>query len=126
LAYDGPREAGGHCFVAVGRGGWAVEAEVTTSKHAVVVFGATIRPAARVRLGRVTSVRTLPFSKRFGVRFFAARVPRRAADVLPNRIAALDRHGRVLGRQHYNDGHGGFGRCNGWWDRRYGACRRGP
>jgi hypothetical protein len=120
LTYHAPDEAGGWCFKAVGsQGGWALEvASPIASEHDTVFFGATIRRAARVRIGRVASIRTLGYSRRFKLRFFAGLVPRRALRVHPNRIVALDRRGRLLGRQHYNDGHGHFGRCDGLWDRK--------
>lgn len=122
LNYITSNGAGVHCFVAVGhKGGWALEAESVTSSHDVVFYGATIRAAARVRIGKVASLPTGPYSKRFHVRFFAGLVPRKALRVRPNSIVALDRRGRLLGRQHYNDGSGGFGRCDGSWDRKH--CR---
>jgi len=45
--------------------------------------------------------------------------PRRAAHVPPNKIVALDRRGRLLGRQHWRERHGHYGRCDGVWDRRH-------
>ncbi len=123
VAFVTPAGSGGHCFVAVGRrGGWALEAEPATSTRDTVFFGATIRRAARVRFGRVASLPTGRYAPRFGVRFFAGAVPRRALRVPRNHIVALDRRGRLLGRQHWNDGRGGFGRCDGLWDRRHGPC----
>ena len=126
LNYTTPNGGGGNCFVAVGasKGGWALEAESVTSNHDVVFYGATIRAAARVRIGNVKSLKTGRYSTRYRVRFFAGLVPRRALRVKPNNIVALDRRGRLLGRQHYNDGNGGFGRCDGSWDREH--CTSGP
>jgi hypothetical protein len=120
LSYVTPDAGGEACFTAVGlRGGWALEALDEATEHDTVVYGATIGAAARVRIGRVATIKTGRYRPNLKVRFFAAVVPRRALRVKPNRIVALDRHGRLLGRQHYNDGHGGFGRCDGRWDRRH-------
>jgi hypothetical protein len=80
-----------------------VEATYVASGNDVVFFGATIGRARRVRIGKVASVRT--------------QVPR-------NRIVALDRRGRLLGRQHWRDKHGHYGRCDGIWDRK--QCPRRP
>jgi hypothetical protein len=125
LSYEGPEARGGTCFIAVGpRGGWALEAWPLPSTHDVLMYGATIRAARRVRFGKVASLRTGRYSKRFKVRFFAGLVPRRALRVERNRIVALDARGRLLGRQHYRDGHGGFGRCDGRWDRRHYCPKR--
>jgi hypothetical protein len=120
LSYDTPSEGGRTCFIAVGpQGGWALEAWTSASTHDAVVYGATIGAAARVRIGKVATLRTGRYSKRLKVRFYAGLVPRKALRVRPSRIVALDRHGRLLGRQHYNDGHGHFGRCDGRWDRKH-------
>ena len=126
LDYEAPGSGGRTCFTAVGaRGGWALEAEAVTSEHDVVLYGATIGRAARVRIGGAATLPTGRYSKRFRVRFFSGLVPRRALRVAPNRIVALDRRGRLLGRQHYNDGHGGFGRCDdGLWDRKHFCPKR--
>jgi hypothetical protein len=115
ISYDGPGGSGGNCFVA----GWAVEATYIASDHDVVFFGATIGRARRVRIGKVASLRTLGWSKRYHLRFFAGLVPRRAAHVPRNRIVALDRRGRLLGRQHWRDKNGHYGRCDGIWDRKH-------
>jgi hypothetical protein len=115
-----PDGGGGNCFVAVGeRGGWALEAVSVTSDHDVVFFGAAIGQARRVRIGKVATIRKLHWLKRFRLRFFAQRVPRRKLRVRPNRIVALDRRGRLLGRQHWRDENGNYGRCDGIWDRRH-------
>jgi hypothetical protein len=125
LAFDTPTDGGAMCFVAVGsRGGWALEADRLASTHDVVVYGAAVRDAARIRVGKVASLRTLPYSKRFKVRFFAGLVSRKALHTAPNSIVALDARGRLLGRQHYNDGHGHFGRCDGIWDRKHHCPKR--
>jgi hypothetical protein len=118
VRYDGPSESGGNCFVAVGRGGWALEAESTQSKHDVVFFGAAIAQARAIRIGKVATIRGLGWSKRYRLRFFARRVPRRALRVDRNKIVALDKRGRLLGRQHYRE-HGGYGRFDGLWDRKH-------
>jgi hypothetical protein len=89
------------------------------SAHDVVFFGATIGRARRVRFGKVASLPTLGWSKRYHLRFFAGLVPRRGAHVPRNRIVALDRRGRLLGRQHWRDKHGHYGRCDGLWDRKH-------
>ena len=76
LSFEGPSEGGNTCFVAVGlRGGWALEAWTTTSTHDAVVYGATIGAAARVRIGKLATLRTGRWSKRFKVRFYAGLVP---------------------------------------------------
>jgi hypothetical protein len=125
LAFDTPTDGGAMCFVAVGsRGGWALEADRLASTHDVVVYGVAVRDAARIRVGKAVSLRTLPYSKRFKVRFFAGLVPRTALHTPPNSIVALDARGHLLGRQHYNDGHGHFGRCDGTWDRKH-YCAKG-
>src|SRR5512133_3259987 len=113
VSYDGPSESGGDCFVAVGRGGWALEADYTSSKHDVVFFGTAIGRARQIRIGKVATIHKLRWSKRHRLRFFAARVPRRAVHVQRNKIVALDGRGRLLGRQHYRDKHGHYGRCDG-------------
>jgi hypothetical protein len=128
LSYDGPGWHGGAYFLAVGaRGGWALEAlhASPVKGKTAVVYGATIAGARRVRFGQVASVRTMAYSQRSGVRFFGAVVPRAALDVPPDEIVAMDRAGRLLGRQHDNDGHGGFGRCDGLWDRAHCARWKG-
>jgi hypothetical protein len=119
VSYDGPSESGGNCFVAVGQGGWALEAEYTSSKHDVVFFGAAIGRARQIRIGKVATLHKLRWSKRYQLRFFAGRAPRSAAKVPRNKIVALDRRGRLLGRQHYRDKHGHYGRCDGLWDRKH-------
>jgi hypothetical protein len=73
--------------------------------------------ARQIRIGKVATLRKLRWSGRYHLRFFAARVPRRAAKVPRNKLVALDRRGRLLGRQHYRDKHGHYGRCDGLWDR---------
>jgi hypothetical protein len=119
VSFDGPSESGGNCFVAVVNGGWALEAEYTASKRDVVFFGAAIGRARKIRIGRVATIGKLRWSKRYHLRLFAARVPRRAVHVQRNKIVALDKRGRLLGRQHYRDRHRGYGRCDGLWDRRH-------
>lgn len=115
-----PDGSGGRTFVAVHPySDWALEADVIGTKRDTVVYGVAIRSARRIRIGKVVSVPTLRYSARHRVRFFAARVPRRARRVKPNDIVALDARGRLLGRQHYNDGRGRFGACDGSWDRKH-------
>jgi hypothetical protein len=122
--YKGPDLAGGNCFVAVGaRGGWALEAVYVESEHDVVFFGAAIGRAREVRIGKVASLKPLRWSKRYHLRFFAGIAPRRATRVPPNKIVALDRRSRLLGRQHWRDEHGHYGRCDGIWDRRHCPAR---
>jgi hypothetical protein len=58
---------------------------------------------------------------RFKMRFFASAVPQAFLRVPPDDIVALDANGRLLGRQHYNNGHGGFGANDGIIDH---ACSR--
>jgi hypothetical protein len=54
-------------------------------------------------------------------RYFASH-PSDGLNVRPNGIVALDHHGRLLGRQHYNDGEGRFGAFDGLHDRKMRAC----
>ena len=122
LDYETPAEGGGRCFIAVGSprhggGGWALEAEPLASDHDVVFYGVAIRRAAKIRIGKVATLETRRWSRRHGVRFFAGTVPRRALTVPRNRIVALDAAGELLGRQHWDGGNGGSGRCDGSWDR---------
>lgn len=121
VSYDTPSQNGGHFFVAVG--GWAVEAELAPSGDQVVLYGAAVRAARTIRVGRLAKVRTRPFLAKFGVRYFAAIVPRAALKLHPNKIAAYDAKGRLLGRQHYSQGKG-FGACDGRYDRRH-ICKKG-
>jgi hypothetical protein len=123
VSYEAPGGGGGYCFVAVGSGGWALETTYAASEHDVVFFGATIGRARAVRIGKVATLRGLRWSKRYNLRFFAGLVPRRAVHVPRNRIVALDRRGRLLGRQHWRDKHGHYGRCDGIWDRKHCAAR---
>jgi hypothetical protein len=123
LSYEVETGGGGWCFTAVGKwGGWALEAQPATGDEDVLFFGATIKAARTVRIGKVATIKTRRYSKRYGVRFYAARVPQRALKVKQNNIVALDRKGRLLGRQHWDDGHGHYGRCDGIWDRKH--CKR--
>lgn len=123
LAYSGPASGGASRLVAVGRGGWALEARIQRSSRTAVIMGAAVRPARYIRIGRlprlVGTVRSAALLRRTGVRFFMARVPRAALRVHANNIVALDRKGRLLGRQHYNDGHGGFGARDGRWEKAF-------
>jgi hypothetical protein len=66
----------------------------------VVFFGAAIGQARTIRIGKVATIEKLRWSKRYRLRFFAGRVPRRALRVDRNKIVALDKRGRLLGRQH--------------------------
>jgi hypothetical protein len=50
-------------------------------------------------------------------RYFASP-PSDGVNVRPNRIVALNHHGRLLGRQDYNDGKGRFGAFDGLHDRK--------
>jgi hypothetical protein len=119
LDTEGPSGAGSWCFVAVGKwGGWALEAQPDGSEHDTIFYGTTIRAARTVKIGKVATIKTHRYSKRYGVRFFAARVPARALKVKRNRIVALDRKGRLLGRQHWDE-NGSYGRCDGIWDRKH-------
>jgi hypothetical protein len=119
IAYKVPGHDGGACFVAVGSGGWALEANFVSTDQEPLVIGAAVPAARTVRLGTARSIALGPISKRFGVRFFAARVSDAAATTRPNGIVALDAGGRLLGRQHYNDGHGGFGARDGRWEKAF-------
>jgi hypothetical protein len=131
VSYRFPDRGGASCLVAVGeRGGWALEARLQTSGKNVFVYGAAVAATHAIRLGRLRRrIRTIvvrPALERFSVRFVVARVPRSALKVHPNDIVALDAKGRLLGRQHYNDGHDGFGRFDGIWERHLREKHRSP
>ena len=115
VSYDAPTESGGTCFIAVKDGGWALEAQVLAGKTEAVVHGTAIRRATTIRVGDVATIETR--RARHGVRYFAAVVPLEALAVPPNKIVALDKRGRFLGRQFYDDG--GSRRCDGLWDRKH-------
>lgn len=116
--YIVPGEGGGRCYrAASARCGWALEADFAPSDRDAVAFGTAIPAAALIRFGSGRAIRAGKLFKPFGMRFFAALVPRAARHVAPNEIVALDARGRLLGRQHYNDGHGGSGAFDGSHDR---------
>jgi hypothetical protein len=53
-------------------------------------------------------------------RYFALVIPTDGLSGLRlNDIVALDGEGRLLGRQHDNDGHGRFGAYDGLYDRKF-------
>jgi hypothetical protein len=80
-----------------------------------------IPEATQVRFGRTREALTIPVVDvpgRSTERYFAFVVPREGLTVRPNDILALDVRGRLLGRQHYNDGHNRFGAFDGLYDRK--------
>jgi len=86
---------------------------------AIVQAGVKCQVTYRAMNNPYVDARVRKVRARYGVRLFAAPVPRAAAKVAPNRMTALDGAGRLLGRQHYNDGHGGFGARDGLWEREF-------
>lgn len=119
--YRVPGSGGGNCFVAVGlHCQWALEAVTITAGDSTVAYGAAVPRAARVRFGpRGPSISTGKVVDWVGLRVFAVAVPTSVAGIPPDEVVALDAHGQLLGRQHYNDGRGGFGASDGLIDR---AC----
>lgn len=119
ILYHGAGYGGGACF----QNGWAVEAEFTPAVNGTLVVGFTIPEAATVRFGRSRDALQVPVVSvlgRTGERFFAFVIPTDGLRRLkPNDIVALDSRGRLLGRQHYNDGHNGFGANDGLYDRKW-------
>jgi hypothetical protein len=117
IAYRGAGYQGGACF----QSGWAVQAEFTPAVDGTLVVGMTIPAAAQVRFGRTREALTVPVVAvpgRSTERYFAFVVPPEGLKVRPNDIVAIDARGRLLGRQHYNDGHGRFGAFDGLYDRK--------
>jgi hypothetical protein len=109
--------AGAPCFSY----GWAVEIALRPLQDQTLVLGATIPEAASVRFGKSRDALRVPVEQVPGRSegFIAFAVPSGALDrVKPNDIVALDQRGRLLGRQHVHDGHGGFGAMDGSYDRR--------
>ena len=120
MNYIVPGMGGGVCFFASARKcGWALEAYTSSSGPASVAYGAAVPRAATIRFGHAGTIPAGRIFSRFGLRFFASAVPRAFLHVPQDDIVALDARGRLLGRQHYNDGHGGFGAFDGLIDR---AC----
>ena len=122
IGYRGAGYQGGACF----QNGWAVQAEFANAVDSTLVVGMTIPEATHVRFGRTGEALTIPVVDvpgRTTERYFAFVVPPDGLKVKPNDIVALDGRGRLLGRQHYNDGHGGFGADDGLYER--GVLRGG-
>jgi hypothetical protein len=119
ILYHGAGYGGGACF----QSGWAVEANFTPAVNGTLVTGFAIPETATVRLGRSRDALRVPVVDvpgRPGERYFALVIPKeRLSRLKPNDIVALDGRGRLLGRQHYNDGHGGFGDNDGLHDRKW-------
>lgn len=119
IVYQGAGYAGGSEFTY----GWAVEAEPLQTQTGTAYIGATIADAATVRFGKgrdALRVPTEPYPGDPTKRLFAVHVPPDGLSrVHPNDIVALDERGRLLGRQHVNDGKGGFGANDGLYDRRF-------
>jgi hypothetical protein len=116
IGYRGAGYQGGACF----QNGWAVQAEFTNAVDSTLVVGMTIPEATHVRFGRSDEALTIPVVDvpgRTTERYFAFVVPPDGLKVEPNDIVALDARGRLLGRQHYNDGQGGFGANDGRYER---------
>jgi len=118
LLHRGAGSAGGMTFVT----GWAVEAYWFETKRGMEVVAVTTADAASVRFGGPVaspqaSTQPLPGDpdKRAAAWHFTRA---QAAKIKPNSIMAFDAKSRLLGRQHYNDGHGGFGKYNGLYDRK--------
>lgn len=101
--------------------GWAVEADSLRTATGTAYVGVTIADAATVRFGKSRDALRVPTTAHPGDptrRLFAVHVPVDGLSrVHPNDIVALDAKGRLLGRQHFNDGHGGFGAMDGIYDR---------
>jgi hypothetical protein len=119
ILYRGAGHQGGPCF----QNGWAVEANFTETVNGTLVSGVAIREAATVRFGNSRDALHVPVvdvPHRPRERYFAFVIPTDGLrGVKPNDIVALDHRGRLLGRQHYNDGRGRFGAYDGLYDRRF-------
>ncbi|MDA0158817.1 hypothetical protein OM076_00955 [Solirubrobacter ginsenosidimutans] len=122
-------QRGAPCILFIGPGtgapcfgsGWAVEVAFRSVQDQTFVLGSTIPEAAFVRFGKSRDAFRVPVERVPGRAegFIAFVLPDGALDrVKTNDIVALDRRGRLLGRQHANDGHGGFGAMDGIYDRR--------
>ncbi|HEY6889712.1 MAG TPA: hypothetical protein VI300_18075 [Solirubrobacter sp.] len=122
-------QRGAPCILFIGPGtgapcfgsGWAVEVSFRSVQDQTFVLGSTITEAAFVRFGKSRDALRVPVERVPGrvEGFIAFVLPDGALDrVKPDDIVALDEHGRLLGRQHANDGHGGFGAMDGIYDRR--------
>jgi hypothetical protein len=119
ILYHGAGYGGGTCF----QSGWAVEAEFTPAVNGTLVVGFAIPETATVRFGRSRDALQVPVVDVPGrphERYFALVIPTDGLSRLkPNDIVALDGRGRLLGRQHYNDGHDDFGANDGLYDRKW-------
>lgn len=117
ILYQGPGSAGGRGFVS----GWAVESESLPTSTGEAIVGIAIAEAVTVRFGKARDALRVPTTPMPGdptKRVFALHVPAGGlAHVHANDIVAFDAQGRLLGRQHYNDGRGGFGAYDGVYDR---------
>jgi hypothetical protein len=114
VLYDGAGYGGGVCF----KSGWAVEVKTVPTVSGDAYVGAVITQVAAVRFGTKLTVPVLdvPGRGRFVAVYDDAHL---LSAVNPNDIVAIDANGRLLGRQHYNDGRGGFGAMDGSFDRRW-------
>ncbi|MDA0182112.1 hypothetical protein OJ997_17535 [Solirubrobacter phytolaccae] len=123
ILFQADKGGGGMTYVS----GWAVEAGTVDTDTGTVYFGVTIADAATVRFGKgrdALRVPTEPYPGDPSKRLFAVHVPVDGLSrVHPNDIVALDERGRLLGRQHYNDGKGGSGEYDGLYDRRFAKRR---
>jgi hypothetical protein len=103
--------------------GWAVEASSVDTESGTAYVGVAIADAETIRFGRgrdALRVPTEPYPGDPTLRLFAVHVPPNGlSHVHPNDIVALDGKGRLLGRQHVNDGKGGFGAEDGLYDRQF-------
>ena len=118
VLFNGAGQGGGGCFTR----GWAVEVKPVPTRRGFAYVGLVASEAATVRFGdRMTvPVIAVPGLGRYVAVYDEGGALRK---VRQNEIVALDAQGRLLGRQHYNDGHGGFGAMDGRFDRRWARRR---
>lgn len=116
LSHGAGQGGGGPCFTS----GWAVEAGSVPADNGVLYLGMTVPRAATVHFGRSRDALQTPAWNVPGhpkERYFALYVPGEGLPKLKfNDITAYDDRGRLLGGQHANDGHGGFGPWTGLID----------
>lgn len=119
ILFHGAGYGGGSCF----QNGWAVQAEFMPAVNGTLVIGTAIPETATVRFGRSRDALQVPVVDVPGMpgeRYFAFVIPNDGLSRLKaNDVVALDERGRLLGRQHHNDGHGHFGANDGLYDRKF-------
>ncbi|MBE2319372.1 hypothetical protein DVA67_025575 [Solirubrobacter sp. CPCC 204708] len=119
ILHYGAGVGGGRTFTS----GWAVESELLRTETGDALVGVTIPEAAAVRFGKgrdALRAPTAPMPGDSSKRVFAVHVPVDGLSLVhANDIVALDAQGRLLGRQHVNDGRGGFGAYDGIYDRKW-------